>query len=340
MILQSLLFLLAATTNVTLPKDTYDLTGQHSFIIRHELDLNGSVIIADSLFASDTLFLFLIDKGKIFNGTIRGANGNTQGNSGYFGAVRIKTTGTIRNVDFRNSDKWAVDLRGIRGIFTDTTYISNCTFSGHKREGYGYGVWNQYGTVVIDSCDFLSGRHHIDGSSEGSRTIIRNSTFDRAYISAIHNHDYGGYSGQGVDIINCIFYENSVNIDLHPPFPPNSHVIQDTINWNGQYTGFHMKLHGVRAELIANGKVIRQIPAQGWWRYHYYKHPVKIRLIGSGVAYIDDWNSNLLSENFETGSKVKIRYVTPGKVDRFVGEQVDGDYSLRIRLTDGELTVE
>lgn len=401
--------------------DTINLTGYNSITVFGKLNGNGATIIADSLFKSDSLFLFILLGGTIENLNIIGPNGNTYPYTGYndtqnyFGGIRVRTTGKIKNVNFKNLDKWAIDIRGNRWTLTDSTFITNCTFNNIKRDGYGYAIWCQYGTAIIDSCKFNNGRHFIDGSSENNRIIITNSTFEASYLQAIHLHEYkDGYSGAGMDVVNCIFYRCGDYIDIYPPFPPATHNISNnkywydnsllpgpvvnatdsvkinipwsisatgypTVEWDngstakkitstfkfpqvkvysvksintkysvktvtvtdtGTYTAFWIKSHGAIIEIVNNGIVIKRINPGTIWKYYIFRSNVTIRIIGTGVVYLDDYISNTKSETFEQSTiKTKIRYNTTAKVDRFLSERVTGSYSLRIRVVNGSVEV-
>lgn len=339
MILQALFpfLLIASGQPVKLTPDTFDLTGQHSILITSELDGNGAVIKSDSLFDSDSLFVFILNGGSIKNLTIIGANGNTHTKQrGYMGGIRVRTTGSIQNCRFINLDKWAVDVRGIRWTLSDTTYITGCTFTGTKRDGYGYSVWSNYGTVRIDSCRFDDARHHIDGSSEGHRFIITRSTFDRAYASAIHSHRYtGGFSGAGMDVTGCSFYRNAVDFDLQPPFAPYQHMIENNQLWNLEMTGVWIKNVTMPVSVYRDGVVQEVIHASRDWKHFDCRYKAVFRVQGSGTVYFDDFTYYNRVESFEAALGVRIRYLTPGgKVDRFIGERVSGDRSLRIRVDD------
>jgi len=328
--------LIAQGQPVTLSADTFDLTGQSSVVVTSDLNLNGAVILSRSLVQSDTFFVFTLVGGTIRNGTIIGANGDTDvpEGSGYMGGVRVRTTGRIESVRFINCDKWSVDCRGDRKTLTDTTWIKRCSFIGNRRDGLGYGVWSLYGTVVIDSCLFSDCRHGTDGSSENHRFIITNSSFVRISQSGIHNHLYrDGCSGSGTIVSRCYFANTALDVDLEPAFPPFVNSIADTTRWNGISTGFWIKNAGSFVTVLNGLVVVDTIPSWKGWSYQLYRFNATIRCSGAGAVYLDDFLQGSRYYSHEDGKAPKIRYVIPGgKVDRNQTEKVSGDKSLRIRL--------
>ncbi len=337
-------FLVASGQPVILDSEsTYDLTGTHSIVVTSTLDGNGATIKSNQLFNSDTLFIFVLKGGTIKNLNIIGANGDAHPDkSGYMGGIRVRTTGRIENVHFKNLDKWGIDIRGIRWTLTDTTFIKNCTFQNIKRDGYGYAIWTQYGTSLIENCKFTEGRHFIDGSSEGHKIIVKNCTFDRSYAQAIHLHEYrDGYSGSGLEVSECIFYRNAENFGIHPAFPPDTNRIENNVFWDAISTGFWMKSLGVKVLIFDNGIKVDSIMPYMGWKYHFYRFKATINLTGTGTVYIDDFLEPKVARYFtmDDGKSPKIRYITPAKADRFIGERISGDYSLRIRLLNQSVEV-
>ena len=338
-------FLMVASGQPThLTNDTFDLTGQTPIIVSDSL-IGPAVIKYNSVVNSDTGFVFKAITGAVFKDiTFIGPNGDTHiKETGYLGCIRVWSTAVIENCRFINFDKWHIDIRSNRHTLSDTTYIRNCYFTGAKRDGYGYSIWTQYGTALIENCIFESGRHFIDGSSEGHRIILRNCSFDHAYESALHSHRYtDGFSGAGMDIINCFFGKNATDIDIQPPFPPAVHRIEGNTHYSGISTGFWIKpLTGVIAtvgtDTIPNGK----------WVYRLYRSGAVVRVSGTGTCFIDDWIQGDKYYPMEdvtppaTTKTPKIKYVSGStKADRSVSDQVSGDKALRLRLTESVVTVE
>lgn len=181
-----------------------------------------------------------LEDGEILqNDTIIGTSGRVYNQTGgkYFGAVYVKKTAIIRNVTFKNCDKWAIKVQGDRSTLFDTTYIINCAFDSIAAEGYGYGVWNQYGTVIIDSCRFNFLRHAFDCGSEGNMTIIQNSIFRNCFYIPIHQHRYVGDSvGVGLTVRNCQFYDTYMPFDIGVPFKGVNRIDSNYFlgNWIGK----------------------------------------------------------------------------------------------------------
>ena len=202
----------------------YNFTGYLEIPVKY-LDLNNATIIADSMLqqaANDNKFLFVLDSaGTIKNGTIRGASGRTESiKSGWFGAVKCLNSGIIQSITFNDCDKWAIYALGNRTHTKDTVKVELCVFNNTRREGYGYGVWNQYATVTVSNCKFGSVRHGIDCGSEANITTVMNNEFRGCFYIPIHQHRYKGDSvGMGVAILNNIFYDNlNPTIDIGVPF--------------------------------------------------------------------------------------------------------------------------
>ncbi len=215
--------------------DGYNLSGVHSLVIGkgQVIEGNGAVIRCDSLFDSDSLSTFILNGGVIRNLTIIGANPEAYTSRiGFYGAVKSWLGGMLYNVTISAGDKWAVNVRGIRYSVADTTYLIKCKISSTKRDGYGYAVWNQYSTVVMDSCNIIDVRHGVDGSSSENRFIITNSTFENAHRSNIHLHIYPNgttLSGVGMTFKNNAIYGRTINLQLQYPTPP--HTSQITGNY-------------------------------------------------------------------------------------------------------------
>jgi hypothetical protein len=312
-------------------------------VVTSDLNLNGAVILSRSLVQSDTFFVFTLVGGTIRNGTIIGANGDTDvpEGSGYMGGVRVRTVGRIDRVNFVNCDKWSVDCRGDRKTLTDTSYITNCTFKNNRRASYGYGVWSIYATVVIDSCFFSGMRHATDGSSEAHRFLISNSTFERCSQSATHNHEYrDGYSGSGTIVSKCFYASNAIDVDLEPAFLPFVNSISDTVRWDGVSTGFWIKSLGTTVAIYNSSTLVEILKPNTNWKYYNYRFYATIRISGSGTCFIDDYIQPKKNRYFmhEDGKAPSIRYITPGgKADKSTDDQVSGDKSLRIRLETNQI---
>ena len=198
------------------------------------IDLQGQTITADSAVE----FMDTLEDGDVLqNGTIRGVSGRVYNGTGkYFGAIYVKVGATIKNIRFVNCDKWAVKIQGDRTRLTDTTYIINCTFDSVACEGYGYGVWNQYGTVIIDFCKFNFLRHAFDCGSEGNLTVIQNCEFRNCFYIPIHQHRYVGDSvGVGLTVRNCKFYDTYMPLDIGLPFKGMNRI--DSNYFAGNYIG-------------------------------------------------------------------------------------------------------
>ncbi len=323
---------------VTLTADTFNLTGITNIKVSNVIQGSpGTVIRYDRIEPGDTGFVFKAVTGAVFKDiTFVGPSGNTHINGpGSLGCVRVWSTAKFINCHFINFPKWSVDLRGDRKTLTDTTSFTNCIFEGSKMEGYGYGVWCQYATMVADNCLFTNCRHGIDGSSEGHRIILRNCKFDLCYISAIHEHEYqNGMSGAGFDILGCWFGNNSTNIDIRTPFPPGVNRIEGSMYWDGKGTSFWIKSHNAIVE-VYNGTVKTETIGSDKWEFHNYRYKATIRIFGVGTVYVDDFIENFASRyyTFEDSSAPSIRYIISGaKVDKLKSESVSGDRSLRIRV--------
>lgn len=198
-----------------------DMTGFYSLPVKSVLDLQGYTITSKELYNGAGTFLFNLDGGVIRSGIIVGHSREIFNEVGkYFGAVTSKK-GDIEQVQFYNCDKWAIRVLGDRMTATDVTTIHRCKFRGMNREGLGYGVWNQYGTVVITESDFDDCRHFLDGGSEASSYLIQKNTFGERHNNyAINLHDYGtgSRSGAGMIISNNLFFGKTSAINIHLPF--------------------------------------------------------------------------------------------------------------------------
>lgn len=209
---------LAKRYDVCLTADI-DLSGEQSISVMSKLDLCGYTIHYKELPKTGEVFLFYL-YGSILNGTISGPNGNVMAEGGTFGAVRVYDRGVISGVNFINCDKFGVYNFGKRYSNTDTLFITNCTFSGIKRLGYGYSVWTQYGYSVIRNSTFENGRHGVDGSSEGNQYDIRYCTFLPSFYNyQIHLHEYNsGKSGAGMIFKHNYVFGKYAPVDIWPPF--------------------------------------------------------------------------------------------------------------------------
>ena len=201
----------------------YDFTGFKDIPVTAPFNLNYATIKCDSMLQigfNDNHYLFQVSSGSILNGTIQGASGRNYAiKEGYFGAVQVVTKCKIKDVKFKNCDKWAIRVHGDRWSNLDTTYITNCTFDSIPRDGSGYGTWNQYGVVVMDSCKFNYLRHAFDAGSEANSTFIYNSEFRNCFYIPIHQHRYIGDSvGIGLTVKHCKFYDTYMPFDIGVPF--------------------------------------------------------------------------------------------------------------------------
>jgi len=201
----------------------YNFTDYKNIPVTGEFNLNGATIKADSMLQTafnDNQYLFLLDGGTIHSGQIIGASGRNYAiKTGYFGAIQVMTKGSIKNMKFKHCDKWAIRIFGDRWSNNDTSFIISCSFDSIPRDGSGYGVWNQYGVVVIDSCKFNYLRHAFDAGSEANRTFITNSEFRNCFYIPIHQHRYIGDSvGIGLTVKHCKFYDTYMPFDIGVPF--------------------------------------------------------------------------------------------------------------------------
>lgn len=426
---EELIDCLRLNTDAELMNDI-DMTGVHSIPVKSVLDLNSFTITCSELFLGSDLFLFLLNDGEILNGTISGPNGNSYGPAGkYFGAIR-STKGSITRMNFYNCDKWAVDCRGIRSSFDDTTFITGCNFIGTKRDGYGYSIWNQYNRAIVDNCYFDDGRHFIDGGSEAHYYDIRRCVFGERHTNfSINAHEYGttgSRSGAGIIFMENLVFGTTQPIRIHNPFI-GSIVIKDNkfecdaskvgtisgvliapdgnsfngkgmnpapvvdgkasvnkgeiISWKvsnydkyeikeseynvgigthqitgigldgyrslmtrkavnvndpGDYLSFMLKCNQASVEVIEAGVVIDTISPIDW-TYFIYGSGAKLRLVGGGEVFLDDFCRNNIGETFETTNKIKISgYSTTAiKASRFIGESASGLYCMRFTLPAG-----
>ncbi len=213
-------FLTAIAKGDVILKNDIDLTGEANIPVGNKILGNGKTIHYKSLPATGEVFLFLLNGGTISDLTIFGPNGNVMAEGGYFGAVKTMALGgTITSVNFINCDKYGVYNMGVRAHQNDICKIENCTFTGIKRLGYGYGVWTQYGYTIIRNSIFQDGRHGIDGSSESNQYDVRGCTFAASFYNyPVHLHEYsGGKSGLGM-IFKHNYLFGGGGIDIWPPF--------------------------------------------------------------------------------------------------------------------------
>ena len=265
-----------------------DLTGEANIPIGNKILGNGKTIHYKSLPATGEVFLFLLNGGSISDLTIYGANGNVMASGGYFGAVRVlELGGTIQRVNFINCDKFGIYNNGSRYSNEDVCYITDCTFTGIKRLGYGYSVWTQYGYSVIRNSVFQSGRHGVDGSSESNQYDIQYCTFAASFYNyPIHLHEYtGGKSGKGMVFKHNYVYGLSAPIEV--PYPIAGETDIDSNYFESATIG---RLGGksvpVKSNLISGnglppapvasqvvsykvGDSIAPIPVSGYKKYYY-----------------------------------------------------------------------
>lgn len=205
--------------NVRIMNDI-DLTGVVVPPIKSTVNGGGRTVTYTKLPATGEVFLFNIDGGAIDSMNITGPNGNVYADGGYFGAVKVWSLGgRITNINFMNCDKFGIYNMGTRKSVTDSAYIANCTFTGIKRNGYGYGIWTQYGRSVVRNSVFQQGRHGVDGSSESNEYDIQYCTFTGSFYNyMIHLHAYPdgqAISGNGFVFKNNYVYGKQVPIEIY-----------------------------------------------------------------------------------------------------------------------------
>lgn len=214
----------------------YNFTGYKNIKVTGEFNLNGATIKADSMlqigFNDNHLLFNLLPGASIVNGTIRGASGRSESLLiGYFGAVKTLGSARIENMKFINCDKWAICSTGDRFSFTDTVWITNCTFDSIARTGGGYAVFNPYSTVIMTGCVITNVRHAFDmGGSPNPIGEVRGNTFRRCYFIPINQHkiDGQGTCGAGLTIVGNYFYDNYIPMQL---VPPNSGTLRIDSNY-------------------------------------------------------------------------------------------------------------
>lgn len=229
----SLAFELKSGKRVKLQPGVYDMSNYNSIPVQYLTGCKGATIIANTQYSGagkDTTCLFnLMDNGVMDSVYITGANKEigTNDYSNVWGAVKIcGTSASITNSSFTACDKWAIYVRGDKkgpGIIN----IKSCDFSFTRRVGYGYAIWNQYGIVFVDSCNFHDNRHDMDGSSVLFSTTCTNSTFDYGNYIHINMHGYsdGFRGGNGVLIDKCKFYDLNTPLTLKLPYDPTKGMI-------------------------------------------------------------------------------------------------------------------
>lgn len=137
-------------------------------------------------------FIVTINGGLLDSVIIFGPNGSVMADGGYAGGVQsLEKGGTIRNCTILNCDKFGIYNKGARNTVKDTLKIVNCVIIGCKRNGYGYGIWTQYGLTRVYGSYFDQCRHFIDGSTESNQYDIQNNYFgESVYNFSIHLHIY------------------------------------------------------------------------------------------------------------------------------------------------------
>lgn len=109
------------------------------------------------------------------------------------------------------------------------------------------------------------------------------------------------------------------------------------INDTGKYLAFALKCNGATVEVMKDGIVIDTLSPSDWQYFHYDLDLVKLRLLGGGEIYMDDFCRNNIGETFETTNKIKIHsYSTPSiKASRYIGESASGMYCMRFTMPVG-----
>ena len=177
-------------SNVRIMCDTLDLTGVILPLVQSSIYGNNKKIIYKKLPSSGEIFMMTISNGSIDSCTIIGPNNEIMADGGYFGGIKI-SQGKITAVNFISCDKFGVYITGNRTSVADSTFINSCTFTGIKRNGYGYGIWNQYGTCIIRNSIFQQCRHFFDCSSEAWIYDTQYCTFTASHYNyGLHNHMY------------------------------------------------------------------------------------------------------------------------------------------------------
>jgi hypothetical protein len=192
-----------------------DLTGVMLPVVESKINGSGKKVLYKKLPVTGEVFLFYVNGGWIDSLTITGPNGNVMAEGGYFGAVRVtEMGGKITNTNFINCDKFGIYNNGIRTSEDDSCYIANCTFTGNNRNGYGYGIWTQYGRSVVRNCVFQQCRHFFDCSSEAWSYDIQYCTFTASHWNyGLHNHEYPNgslISGKGMVFKNNYVFGTTV----------------------------------------------------------------------------------------------------------------------------------
>ena len=209
----------------------YDLTGTFSIPVKSILDLNGATITCKTRPETSNLsgpFVFdLYRTGKIINTSNReaymiGCNGtwfpDTVGNF-MQGINAIEGGGTISGITFQNWDRMAIRCSG-RPPYQDTLFVYDCNFSNTTRTGQGYGgVWNQDGFVYVYGGKSERCRHVFDGSGKRQKWSINFFSFGANCYYPINMHDAVNMTGgNGMEILNCDFYDPVNPISLIPPY--------------------------------------------------------------------------------------------------------------------------
>lgn len=219
----------------------YNFTGYKDIKVTAPFNLNHATIKCDSMLQvafNDNHYLF-ITTDSIYNGNIVGTNGRSESlKAGYFGAIQVLEGGSVTSVNFNKCDKWCIVTTGNRFTLNDTIRITNCTFDSTATTGSGYGIFNQYATLVATGNTFLNLRHCIDfGGSPNPSAIIRNNVFRSCYFISINQHKIDGTNkcGSGLEIVGNYFFDKYKPMQL--VYPNTGTIRIDSNYFAGNYIG-------------------------------------------------------------------------------------------------------